>query len=318
MALSLGLVVLMTALSGRAAAEQKPLILIFAPDCPDYAHEIERIIQQIDGIQADTDVIESADAFRLLLFLPRVKLIVVVLSHDKNYQIGSLLEWFFDQGGGLLGIGFAASEKSVGNASREVFPIFGNNYRTGSYDRASKSFLMQHIKEEDDEISEGLGDFVAQDQKIILSFSVKNNSYAPRYPSKGEYKVLYREKTTGAPSIVKYEDNGVSVTFACFAGEDIERAVDYYGRFTGSPEFRKLLSNAVLWLWRNEKKYEASLQDSQAFYSSMDEHKKAVRDAALKRHRAEAASKVLRIALTIVLAVASIAVVYRFTFATAR
>ena len=199
LALSLGLVVLMTALSGCVAAEQKPLILIFAPDCPDYAHEIERIIQQIDGIQADTDVIESADAFRLLLFLPRVKLIVVVLSHDKNYQIGPLLEWFFDQGGGLLGIGFAASEKSVGNASREVFPIFGNNYRTGSYDRASKSFLMQHIKEEDDEISEGLGDFVAQDQKIILSFSVKNNSYAPRYPSKGEYKVLYREKTTRGP-----------------------------------------------------------------------------------------------------------------------
>jgi len=117
---------------------------------------------------------------------------------------------------------------------------------------------------------------------------------------------------------VKYADKGVSVTFACFAGEDIERAIEYYGRFTGGAEFRKLLSNAVLCLWRNEKEYEASLQQSQAFYCSMEEHPKAVRDAALKRHRAGAASRVLRIAVTIVLAAASIAVVYRFTFAGAR
>jgi len=58
---------------------------------------------------------------------------------------------------------------------------------------------MQHLKEEDDEISEPLGYFVAQDQNIVLSFNVENNGYALRCPSKGEYKVLYKEKTTGAP-----------------------------------------------------------------------------------------------------------------------
>ncbi len=301
-------------LSSAAAADAKPLILIFAPDCPEYGHQIERIIQGINGIEAETDVVESPEAFRLLAFLPRIKMMIIVLSRDKDYGIGPILQWFFRKGGGLIGIGFAGSEKSVGKAAEEVFPIFGNSYRTGLYDKSSKSFVMTHVKETEDEISKGLGNFSIQDQKIILSFSVANNSYAPRYPEKGNYKVLYREELTRAPSIIKYVNEGISVTFACFAGEDIQRAVDYYGHFTGTPQFQSLLSNAALSVWNNEKKYTSSLQVSQTAYSSMSTHLAELRETASKRRRAEMTARGIRVTLTVLLAAVAIGVVYRLTF----
>jgi len=179
-------------------------------------------------------LIESLDNFRIMLYLPYVKIAIISLSVERDQNLESALEWFFSEGGGLVALGLTASKGSIGTASETVFPIFATTYRTGTYDASVGKFTMTHIKEDEDEISRGLSDFTIPDHKILLSFNTSTQAYLPRSPEAGDYKVLFRERGTGAPSVVKYQNQGVSVTFACFGGDDYDWAFNYFGQFAGA------------------------------------------------------------------------------------
>jgi len=300
------------------AIEQKPLILIYTPDAPGFGHELASILQEDGRMDAQLMVVESSELFKLALSLSNVKAVVVAPSLSLRRGIDPALEWFFSQGGGLVGMGFAGAKQTTGNASEKVFPLFGNAMRTGKYDPKTKSFVMSFVKEEDDEISHELSDFAASTQKIVLSYNGTGNSYLPRRPESGEYKVLYREESTGAPAVVKYKADGVSVTFACFGGDDFERGVNYYGRFSKTEEFRTLFSNSVYWVWMNERKYDQAVKDAEKFYVSQAQMIQDARRKGEELEKEDRRSRQLRSLVTIIVALLASALVYWGTFVRGR
>lgn len=296
-----------------AGTESAPVILIYCPRAPLYAQELGRLIQDDGRIEADIWAVDSADMFSLMLDYPTVRLAIVALSVNTNQNVGSSLDRFFFKGGALIGLGFAGSSLVTGPAAQTAFPIFGNHYISGVFDAASRSFHMSHVKVEDDEISSGVGNFTIQDQKLILSVDSATKLHVPRAPSEGEYKVLFRELTTGAPSVVKYRNGGASVTFACFAGDDLKNAFSYFGRFTSTPEFKTLFTNAVYWAWNNERRYEAATSWASGYDQRLQEIEDARAEAKARSQRRES-GRLIQVVLTMVLSAAAIAGAYWLTF----
>jgi len=300
-------------------AGPRPILLIYCPAAPNYGLELANLIQQDGRVEAEVQTIQSLDLFRTMLYFPTVKAAVVTLPIDtKQSGLDLALEWFFSQGGGLVGLGFAGSRAATGNVSETVFPIFGTGYRAGTLDPKTRKFSMSHTKEEDDEISEGLQDFTVPDHKIVLSLNATTNLYAPKRPAVGEYKVLFREKNTGAPSIVKYRNRGVSVTFASFGADDYEAGYNYYGRFTNTTEFRTLFTNAVSWVWNSESKFATSLAKASEHYEESRRDLARIKEEAEKLRERSKNAKLIRTIFISAAAGAACIVVYYFAFTKAQ
>jgi hypothetical protein len=173
---------------------------------------------------------------------------------------------------------------------------------------------MTHIKELEDEISDGLGDFTVRDHKLLLSFNKTARTYLPRFPEAGDYRILYREEQTGAPSLVKYENGGVSVAFASFGGDDFERGFAYYGHYADTNEFRTLFTNAVYWVWTNEGKYDLHHNRALSFYEDRREDIMRVRTEAEDTETRTRNNRNLRIVLTLALAAVACIGTYWATF----
>jgi len=295
------------------AVSQRPTILIFSPGSPGYARELGRIIKEDRRMDADVEVVDSPEIFELMLFYPDVKLAVVALGSSVNQKVGLALERFFSQGGGLVGLGFAGCAEATGRCSETVFPIFGTSYVNGKFEPKSRCFLITHEKVEEDDVSEGVGTFTAEDSKLILSTDVTRKQYVPRHPEEGTYKILFRDVETGAPTVVKYQNGGCSVTFASFVGEDQEGSIGYFGRFTQTEEFSTLFRNAVYWVWTNEKRYDALVSWTQDYRDRTIEQDR-VRQEAEERERRERQAWVVRSILVSALAAAGVALVFWATF----
>ena len=294
--------------------QTKPLILIFAPKSPMYGNDLKRLIEEDDRIDAEVQVFESSEIFRVKLFFPNVKMAIVTIQTSLNQGIESVLEWYFSQGGGMIGLGFAGAEQAVGNASQNVFPIFGTSYTSGTYVPAEKKIFFTFLKEEDDPISNGLGDITIPSHKLALSFNGSSNTYLPRYPEVGTYKVLYRDENSGAPAIVKYENVGKSVTFAAFGGDDIERSPNYFGKFTGTDEFRTLFTNSVAWIWNSEEKYETSMSSAEQFFNDREDERAGILEEASRLDQKAKNARRTRFIMTFVLAGIGVVAVYWLTF----
>jgi hypothetical protein len=303
---------LMLALPISWASTPSPLIIVYTPQAPGYGAELRRIVEE--GFDADVVTLTDPEIFRMAIHFPNVKAVVVSLLKDLDEGIGPSLEWFFSQGGGLVGLGFAGARLATENASETVFPLFGSAYRPGKYDAATRSFRMTHVKEDDDEISRGVPTFSISTQKLVLSYDSSANQYLPTAPEEGEYKILYREETSGAPSLVKYRNGGVSVTFACFGADDFERGANYYGRFTNATEFRTLFTRALNWVWNDESKYDSSTLQVGEYFQEKNDNLTSAKGRAEDLLASAKMQRITGIALTVALAAVGIAVVYWATF----
>jgi len=186
---------------GLSDPATRPLILIYTPEQPGYGNALASMIAEDDRLDADILVLQSQDLFRSMIYLPYVKVIVVSLFKENPPQEwGEDINWFFGQGGGVVGLGFAGSCRATGNASRLAFPLFANESRAGSYDPRKKSFTITFVKGQPHEISEGLSDFSINAQKICLSWRVAERRYLPQKPDRGSWTVLYRDSAYGAPA----------------------------------------------------------------------------------------------------------------------
>jgi hypothetical protein len=299
---------------GVCQDEPKPLILIFAPETPMYGNDLKRLIEEDDRIDAEVQVMESTEIFRIKLNFPNVKMVIVTIQTSLNQGIGSVLKWYFSQGGGLVGLGFAGARQAVGNASEEVFPIFGNSYTTGAYNAAERKVFFTFIKEEDDPISNGLGDITIPSHKLSLSFNLSSNTYLPRSPAVGTCKVLYRDEKSGAPAIVKYENVGKSVAFAAFGADDIEISPNHFRKFIDTDEFRTLFTNSVAWVWNAEEKYETSMNTAEQFFEDRENEKAEILEEASRLDKKAKNARTTRFILTFVLAGIGIVAVYWLTF----
>ena len=289
--------------TNAAGPQDRPKIIIYTgTTSPGYGVRLGEIIEEDGRIDADIQIVESPDVFRLMLFFPTVKLAIISSSAEKNENLGEALEWFYQSGGGLIALGLASSDYSVGNASETVFPIFGTSYKTGAMDRVTRKFMMTHLKDQEDEISDGIGDFTVVDHKILISFNKTTNSYVPRFPDSGDFKILYRENQTGAPSIVKYEKEGVSVTFASFGGDDFEKGFAYYGSYADTVEFRTLFTNAAYWVWTNERKFDVHNGQALSYYEDQQQDLIRVREEVEDAKSRTSSNRNLRLILTLLLA----------------
>ncbi len=293
---------------------EKPLLIIYCPTTPEYGQELQRLIEADGQVDADILLLQDPEVFRLAVHFPTVRVVVVSLALSLSQNIGASLEWFFSEGGGLVGLGFAGATMTTGNASQNVFPIFANGYVSGSYDLESKTYTMSHLKQDEDYISEGVMSFTVSTHKLVLSRNLSTNDYLPKVPQAGIYKVLFREASTGAPSVVKYDHSGVSVTFACFGGDDLPRGFNYYGRFAERAEFKTLFTRAVQWVWFNERKYEKSMKESSDHFADQEEELRSLMEGARKIEARAGQRRLATAIVTITLAGFAIALVYRATF----
>lgn len=290
--------------------DPKPLILIYSPGQPNYGNELARIIRQDPRVDAQTLILESGDLFETMIYFPQVKLIVVSLAEERPQRFVESINWFFNQGGCILGLGFAGSYGSTLAAANLTFPLFANDYKSGKYDPRNRVVSQTFIKDQPHAISEGLSGFTIAAQRLILSWNITTGAYWPRRPEQGDWTVLYRDSAYGAPAVVAYKGNGSSVTFATFGGEDFERGFGYYGHFTASEEFRTLFSNSVNWLWKVEHRYNDSMAEAIAFFEDRREFEQQVQENASYQMEKSGKSRMVQIILTLVLAVSSSLLIY--------
>ena len=305
----------LAAASPSRASNISPTILIYSPGVPEFGEALAKTVSEdarFDG--ATVSVCERLDDFRIAAFFPDVKVVVIALPRDTGQELNQTLEWFFRSGGGVLGMGFAGMWTASRNASQDVLPLFGTGYSTGIYDRSQRKFFICFEKAEQDEISQGIEDFCIPQHKFILHIDPSTKKFEEESPNSGAYKVLFREGQTGAPLMVKYSKEGVSVAFATFAGDEIERSPSYYGLFVDRPEFIKLFTNSLYWIWSNEKKFQRSVEAAKGFYNQTALHVQSMRMQALRRERQQRLLQRLRSVLSVVGAVFGCALVYWATF----
>ena len=97
--------------TNAAGPQDKPKIIIFTgTTSPGYGVKLGEIIEEDGRIDADIQIVESPDVFRLMLFFPTVKLAIISSSAEKNENLGEALEWFYQSGGGLIALGATAHE----------------------------------------------------------------------------------------------------------------------------------------------------------------------------------------------------------------
>ena len=235
----------------QEGATPRPLILIYSQDNPGYGEELGKIIESDDRMDARILVVSQADLFRSMLYFPYLKVVIAVFNHDKDEGLSDDLSYYYAEGGGIIGMGFAGWWTTTRNASRDVFSLEANIYTTGTYNRTTRTFQHTLIMDQKNEINLDVGDFEAHTQRVIMR---QNTSTREIIEPQG-VTVLYRETSQNAPVIILREENGVAVTFAGFTGDDTEGVPTYYGHLTSQESFRKLFTNAVNYAWKNEKKY---------------------------------------------------------------
>ena len=119
-----------------------PLILVFTPGQPAFGQELANIIREDGRLDAEIVVLTNEALFEAMLYLPRLKLVIVSLAEDFPRPSWDDMSWFFQEGGGMLGLGFAGSTTSTFNASTNAFPLFANDYKSGRYEPQRKRFVQ--------------------------------------------------------------------------------------------------------------------------------------------------------------------------------
>ncbi len=309
------LMLLVSATAAEPEDSPAPVILIYSPNAPGYGQALARIIEEDGGFEgARIRTCNELVDFKVTMLFPDVKVGLVTLLTDTGEDLNRTLEWFFRSGGGLLGMGFAGIWSASRNASQDVFPIFGNMYWTGQYDPGARRFVIEFIKEQEDEISQGISSFSIPQHKFVLSYNKSTESYEERWAKSGEFKVLFREASTGAPLMVKYRDQGVSISFATFGGDDVQKSPSYHGLFVNRSEFQTLLTNSLYWIWTSEGKFEEGLARAQQYYRDRADHIDSLRQASEKRERAAARARLSRNVAAIAGGCIGCAGVYWLTF----
>jgi len=297
-------------LAGQQGSDvTKPLLLVYSQGEPAYGQELADILSQDPRIDAQILVLTDPDLFRSMLYFPCVKAVLAVFNRDKDEELGEHLEHFFEGGGGMVGLGFAGWQTTTRDASETVFPLNASYYVVGGYNASAKAYMHSLCVDQAHPISQEVGNFTAYTHKVFMSFNKTSSQLLPVRPE-GEVTVLYREPVLNAPAVVVYEAAGVSVTFGCFAGDSVERAPTYFGRFTSQEEFRKLLRNSIAWVWANERGYEGTRSSALTQFAKEAHEAEEIRAQAERSAKERQDLRLLRMVATAALAIVGVAAIY--------
>ncbi len=293
---------------GEDCESTRPMLLVYCQGNTAYGAEVAGILQDDPRIEAEILVLTDPELVKTMLYFPYVKAVVAIFNYEKDEGLGQHLERFFQRGGGIVGIGYAGHSTTTRNASRTVFALAGNYYAVGEYNAEQKAYQHHLYVASPHEISQGMGNFTANTHKVIMFYNrTTGNLVNPEL--EGRLTVLYREPTYGAPVIVAYEDAGACVTFACFAGDALERAPTYFGRFTQQDGFKTLLRNSVIWVWAHESGANDTRAEACSHFAARRDDMARVAEQTERLQRRAKEAYILRSVLVIAMATLGVGVV---------
>ncbi len=290
-----------------------PLVLIYSQGNRGYGEELANIIRSDSRLEAEVIVLSDPELFRAMIYFPYVKVLVGVFNHDKDEGMGEHLKTFFDEGGGIIGMGFAGWQSTTRNASNDVFALNASYYLTGEYDRNSGTFSHTLNIDERNKINQDIGSFSIRTQRIIMHIDKETGELVPP-GNENDVTVLYRESTRGAPALLVHESQGTCITFAGFTGDSIPDVPTYFGHFTSQEEFRILFSNSVLYAWNRENRYQDKSTQWESDSTDYEEEMMQVKDQVRRASENQKQILYLRYALVILAVGATLAMVYRYCF----
>lgn len=330
----------------------KPVILLYhGPKTGEqelrlYGEALAEVILEDPRLKDEAEVVlvGDQDLMNTLLYFPQVKCVVLALTTwelSASRIVPSTL-WYFNEGGGVVGLGNAGHGDVTGILNGSVFPIFGNQYQqvdpmffcinkeTGEKrpapvpPRCEANELRQservtnYVKANDHVIASGVADeFTIASARFVIH---KNTSMSPpEYlhlePEEGDYTMVYSDDKYTAPLVVVYEDEGTSVSFAGTDQISVkEEDGTYFGTFVDDPDFRKMFQNAVFYAWDKETKYEDAMANAEAEFEKMEEDRKALEERVKDSQSKESTGRLLRSVLLIVVGVVLIVIIAYWAF----
>jgi hypothetical protein len=297
----------------KTEAVPRPLILIYSQNGQGYGEELGRIIESDGRMDAQILVVSEADLFRGMLYFPYVKVAVAIFNHDRNEGLSEDLENYYAEGGGIVGLGFAGWWTTTRNASRNVFSLAANLYVTGRYDRDLGTFTHSLQMVSEHEINSDIGSFTAHTQRVIMRRNTSTGEILEPEPTES-ISVLYRETSQNAPVVVLREENGICVTFGGFSGDDIAGVPTYYGHLTTQEAFRQLFTNAVHYVWENERRYDETVGRATQWFAAESRELDEIRSEADRTQSRGENLRLARHVLAFMLASLFSAVAYRYFF----
>ncbi len=285
------------------SGEVKATILVYAGKLPNFRDAIVEELRKDTRITEEVVPVDSAELLRTALRLPNTKAVVMAGGDIPTFMaLESSIIQFFNEGGGLVAFHDFGHTALAGTMAETVFPLMANSTKMGRM----KEGRMQHelVRQDVMEINrETPPSLVLFDHEINLAWNTVNGSCAYRPPPEGEHWTLYRDSEYGAPIVVAYKKEGLSVIFA---NGDVSDSADdrfrYFGNFFFSDDFLALFLNSVVWVKNGETRTEAL----EPRLAAMEAEEKEVQDFLLRTDRIERARRARALALRIILTLAGL------------
>ncbi len=331
------------------AQEEKPVILIYHgpkkgdQDLSLYGEALQDLIEADSRLSGKAEIVlvGNQDLMNTLLYFPQVKCVVVALTTwELNAErMVPALEWYFNQGGSIVGMGSVGHEDITLELNGTIFPIFGTSYQSVSptficrntetgetrvveIPRCEENEVREmvrrtfYVEADDHQITEGVADeFSLQDKRFVAHLNESTKEFTHLMPEEGDYTMVYEDQELGAPLVVVYERNGTSITFA---GTDMistkEEDPTHFSNFLQDENFRKILQNSIYYAWEQENKYEDSMAHAEEKFEQMEEEEKQLQEEVEESQQQEKSSSLMRSVLLIVVGVILIAIISYFCF----
>jgi len=265
-------------LGGTLVSAQRAEVLIYSTGMTGFAQGISEALEADLGDQFDFIVVNDSSVLQSLLPMPNVAcLILPVYVRQELSGLIDPLGTYFKEGGAMIGFQGCCSQGQAGKLAREVFPAFGN--ATGTPTMKNGIPVNQYVR---DQALEGFGDLPEEFDLLGQFFTYPSNisrKLIEPQPEAGHKWVLYRERKTGAPLVIAYENDvgsrSISLT-GCFVRSQ-ESARNYYGKLLESPNFLSLLEDSLLWTLKGSTRYNTFSQDLSDLVKRQKEHLEALR-----------------------------------------
>ena len=230
------------------AQEWRPIVPIYSSSMPGFATGIAGVLEEeLDG-DIEFIAVEDPSLLSSLIVMPNVKCVILAVMMGSDLrEIVEPLILYFENGGAAVGFQGCSGQDVVGELARSVFPAFAN--ATGSPVLKGGIPMNEYVRDAEVGGFENIPDqFDLLGQFFAYAANPSREPVEPRAKG-GERTVLFREKNTGAPLIIAYENSEGSRS-VCLTGcfvRPTENSKNYYGKLLEDPVFTTLLVDALAW-----------------------------------------------------------------------
>jgi hypothetical protein len=248
--------VLVSIMTGAVCGDEVvPRVIVYSSDMPNLSEAIAHALSESMDGDLDFSVVTEPSLLSSYLGMPDTA--CVILATTRSIELQELIEEllaYFELGGALIGFQGALNQQSVRDLARAVFPAFGN--ATGSYTTKEGTPVNEYSRSG---VLEGFED-LPDDFDLVGQFFIycADSSKGVLEPdAAGRKTVLFRDKKTGAPLVLAYEnDEGSrSVGFSGLFVREQASATNYYGKLIDSPVFLDLLESSLTWTLGGSTRY---------------------------------------------------------------